>query len=221
MKPAAIGIRAHSGWAAVVSVSLNDAGKLAILDRRRLDITAGQGARAKQPYHYAETLDFSKAERFLKNYFQASAKLACKAFDELLDGLRAQKYRVAAVAVLCASGRGLPALAGILASHALIHAAEGEFFREVLWNACSGRRLSAVGIRERDLDNCAESALGRAAPAIRRQVSTLGRALGPPWTSDQKTAALAAAIALATNRKSLGPFAVAPNFLYSGASLVR
>jgi hypothetical protein len=35
---------------------------------------------------------------------------------------------------------------------------------------------------------------------MRQQISTLGRSLGPPWTTDQKTAALAALLVLAQQR---------------------
>jgi len=91
----------------------------------------------------------------------------------------------------------LPPLSQILASHALIHAAEGEFFREAFSKACADLDVAVTGFRERDLDECVQTAFGKAAARMRQQISTLGRSLGPPWTTDQKTAALAALIVLA------------------------
>jgi hypothetical protein len=40
-----------------------------------------------------------------------------------------------------------------------------------------------------------------AATRMWQQISTLGRSLGPPWTKDQKTAALAALVLLANKQR--------------------
>ena len=100
--------------------------------------------------------------------------------------------------LLLASGRPLPALEKILASHALVHAAEGEIYRDVLRHAIGGGRLRAVEVAERDLDDHAARVLRRPADDLTRRVAGWGKALGPPWTQDQKRAALVAWIALAT-----------------------
>jgi len=115
-----------------------------------------------------------------------------------LVGELGDQYRVVGSAVLLASGRPLPPLAKILASHALIHAAEGEFFREAFSKACESLDLPVTGFRERDLDACVQTAFGKAATRIEQQISTVGRSLGPPWTKDQKMAAIAALVVLAT-----------------------
>jgi hypothetical protein len=92
------------------------------------------------------------------------------------------------------------ASAKILASHALIHAAEGEFFREAFSKACEDLDLSVTGFRERSLDECVQTTFGKGAGRMRQQISTLGRSLGPPWTKDQKTASLAALVILANKQ---------------------
>src|SRR5438876_75201 len=56
MKPAAIGIRTHSGWGALVAVS-NSAGSVEVVERRRVVIATPGTHGAKQPYHFAENLD--------------------------------------------------------------------------------------------------------------------------------------------------------------------
>src|SRR5260370_41808253 len=197
MKCAAIGVRMHSGWGAFVAVS-RSAGTVDVIDRRRITITTPGTPGANQPYHFAESLELPEAEKFLGNCFAASKRLALAAVRDVVGELRGRQYRVVGSAVLLASGRPLPPLSKILASHALIHAAEGEFFREVFSKACEGLDLSVSGIRERDLEECVQTAFGKAATRMRRQISTLGRSLGPPWTADQKTAALAALIVLAS-----------------------
>jgi len=167
------------------------------LERRRITVTIPGTPGANQPYHFAEKLQFAEAEKFLGNCFAASRRLALAAVREVVEELRGRQYRVVGSAVLLASGRPLPPLAKILASHALIHAAEGEFFREVFSKACADLELSVTGVRERDLDERVKTALGKAAARLRQQISAMGRSIGPPWTTDQKTAALAALVVLA------------------------
>jgi hypothetical protein len=199
MKRAAIGVRMHSGWGALVAVSNSD-GTAEVLERRRVAVTIPGTPGANQPYHFAEKLELAEAEKFLGNCFAASRRLALAAVRDVVDELRSRQYRVVGSGVLLASGRPLPPLAKILASHALIHAAEGEFFREVFSKACADLDLSVTGVRERDLDERVKTTLGKAAARIRQQISTMGRAIGPPWTTDQKTAALAALVVLANNQ---------------------
>lgn len=198
MKRAAIGVRMHSGWGAVVAVSF-DAGKVEILDRRNITVIPPDTAGAKQPYHFAENLKLQEAEKFLKGCFRTSVQLALAALKELMGELGSRHYSVAGIAVLRASGRPLPALSNILASHALIHAAEGEFFRDAIGRACENLDLVVTGIRERDLDECLRKAFGSKGTRMHQQVSLLGRALGPPWTTDQKTAALAGLAVLSSS----------------------
>src|SRR6266404_1515715 len=196
MKPAAIGIRTHSGWGALVAVS-NSAGSVEVVERRRVVIATPGTHGAKQPYHFAENLDLPEAERFLANCFAASKRLALAAVRDVVDKLRGCQYRVVGSAVLLASGRPLPPLSKILESHALIHAAEGQFFREAFSKACEALHLSVTGFRERDLDECVQTAFGSRTTRIRQQIAALGRSLGPPWTKDHKSAALAGLVVLA------------------------
>jgi hypothetical protein len=79
----------------------------------------------------------------------------------------------------------------------LIHTAEGEFFRTAIRNACARLRISVEAIRERELDERMQATFGNSAGRLQRQLETAGRSIGPPWTKDHKTAALAALITLA------------------------
>src|SRR5262249_46704682 len=97
------------------------------------------------------------------------------------------------------SGRVLPELRSILASHALIHTAEGEFFRKALVEAGEHCGLPIVGVKERELFERASAHFRMPAGALERRIAELGRSIGPPWTQDQKYAALVAWLAL-TNR---------------------
>jgi hypothetical protein len=195
MKRAAIGVRMHSGWGALVAVSSSN-GTVEVIERRRVAVTIPGTPGANQPYHFAENLKLGEAATFLGKCFAASKGLAVAAVGDVLSELLGRQYRVVGSAILLASGRPLPPLSQILASHALIHAAEGEFFREAFSKACADLDVAVSGFRERDLDECVQTTFGKAAALMRQQISTLGRSLGPPWTTDQKTAALAALIVL-------------------------
>src|SRR5207245_2407619 len=78
-----------------------------------------------------------------------------------------------------------------------------EFFREAFSKACEDLNLAVTGFRERELDQCVLTTFGKAAAQTQRQISTLGRFLGPPWTKDQKTAALAALLVLANQKTAI------------------
>jgi hypothetical protein len=199
MKCAAIGVRMHSGWGALVAIS-NNAGIVELLVRRRVMVITPGRPGAKQPYHFAERLELSEAEKFLENCFASSQRLASVAIRDVVAELRGRQYRVVGSAIVLASGRALPSLDKILASHPLIHTAEGQFFRAVFSKACEGLDISVAGFRERDLDECVRATFGKAAPRVLRQISILGRSLGPPWTTDQKTAALVASLVLANKQ---------------------
>jgi hypothetical protein len=200
MKRAAIGVRMHSGWGALVAVT-NRSGTVEIIERRRIAVATPGMPGAVQPYHFAKDLELPKAEKFLTQSFEASKHLAAAALQDVIDELRSRQYRVEGSAMLLAAGRPLPPLPRILAAHPLIHTAEGEFFREVFSKSCQSLGLSVTGFQVRELEKCAQATFGKAATRIGQQISAMGRSLGPPWTQDQKTAALAALIVLA-NRKS-------------------
>jgi hypothetical protein len=199
MKRAALGIRMHSGWGVLVTVS-GEADSAEIMDRRRIVITHPSMPGAKQPYHYAVNLGLAEAEKYLANCAAASERLALAAVGELVQGLERRQFQIVGSAVLLASGRPLPSLSEILASHALIHTAEGEFYRGAVRKACERLEIQVTAIRERDLEERAETVFGNAASEVQRRISILGRSLGPPWTKDHKTAALAAAVILAHNQ---------------------
>ena len=140
MKNAAFGIRMHSGWGVLVCISGNVSAP-EIVDRRRIVVVEATMEGGKQPYHFAETLPLEEAERYLQKCAAVSERLALGAIRDVLEAVNARNYRIVGCAILLASGRALPALPNILASHALVHTAEGEFFRKVARAACERCRI--------------------------------------------------------------------------------
>ena len=87
MKRAAIGVRMHSGWGALVVVS-NNAGTVEVIERRRIATTTPGTPGANQPYHFAKNLELPEAEKFLGNCFAASKRLALAAVRAVVGELR-------------------------------------------------------------------------------------------------------------------------------------
>jgi hypothetical protein len=201
MQAAAVGIRPHSGWAALVVVS-GVPGAIEVIDRRRIVITASNIQGATQPYHHAKDLSLPDAERHLARCAASSEGLALEALRHAIDHARGHAKAVVGCAILLASGRNLPALPQILASHPLIHTAEGEFFRESLRRACQRLKMQVTGVRERDLDERAQAVFGARADSLKIEIAGLGKTVGPPWTTDQKNACLAALLVSSDLRSS-------------------
>ena len=199
MKRAAFGVQMHSGWGVLVAIS-GDANSVEILDRRRIATADPAIPGAVQPYHFAARLALPEQEKHLAHCAEASSCLAAKAIAEVMRELDGRGYRIVGAAVLLASGRTLPPLAKILAAHPLIHTAEGEFFRHAASKACEDLQIPVTAIRVRELDERADAAFGNAASRLENNVAKLGGSIGPPWTKDHKTAALAALLVLARSR---------------------
>ena len=199
----ALGLRSHSGWAALVAVGASRGDSPVPSDpevvlRRRIELADASIEGSKQPYHEAEGKKPKEAERIVGRCTDSSRRLAREAVWAVLVELRQRQHDVMGCGLLLASGRPLPGnLHAILASHALIHAAEGEMYRDVLRRASEHFSLPVTGVRERDVLARAAEATGVAAPELQSRVAEMGRALGPPWRQDEKLATLAAWLVLA------------------------
>jgi hypothetical protein len=192
---AALGISVHSGWGALVAIA-REAGEFQVIGRWRLEIIEAKMPGAKQPYHFVEEFELRIAEKHLNVCATISQRLASAAVREIVEKLNGVNYEARAGAILLSSGRALPPLPQILASHALIHTAEGVFFRDIFREAFERSGIRVSGIPSRELESRAQTAFGKKAGAIQRRIEHFGKTIGPPWTSDHKTAALAAAIVL-------------------------
>jgi hypothetical protein len=164
--------------------------------RRRIEMREEADVGSAQPYHYAAKLDIRHAAPYLLQAKAAAVQRAAGGLREALEALRSDGYRVHRAAVLMGSGKPLPELDRILAAHPLVHTAEGIFFREILKAACADCALPVEDIRERDVLTESASEQGISMDELRGQMTAMGKALGPPWTTDEKLAS-AAALAIA------------------------
>jgi hypothetical protein len=196
MKTAALGFRVHSGWASLIALAL-EKNQPIILARQRPHLVATFSYTFRQPYHTAEKMDLAEAQTFLDQQRDEARVLALSALRAAQTEVTQQGYKLTRAALLLASGRPLPELPKILASHSVIHTADGEFFREALLYACGRANLPVTKIKDRELLAAACATLRRKPPALTRFVNDLGKPLGSPWTQDEKSATLAAWLALA------------------------
>ena len=188
---AALGVRSHSGWAAYV-VLVGDAKNPELVERGHLELCDPSIHGSKQPFHWAEPMPARAAEKFIARCTQSTAALAEAAVAQLVE-----RYPISACCVLAASGKPLPDLKSILASHALIHAAEGDFYRDAVAAACERRSVAVRRVRERDIESELQ-ALPLTAEQARARIAEMGKKLGPPWTQDEKFAASGAWLTLAS-----------------------
>jgi hypothetical protein len=195
----AFGLKAHSGWAALVVIGGTD--RTAIIDRRRIELVDHNDASwAKQPYHAAEHLVAAEASRLVQQGINAAQRHATRAMREAVARAERDGHFVSGCAVLM--GKPMPAwtVDEILAVHFRMHKAEGVLFRDALAQAAKACSQRLVAIPEHELYDQAARSLGLTAGALAKTLALLGKSAGPPWGKDQKDAALAAMVALASPR---------------------
>jgi hypothetical protein len=210
MRRAALGFRAHSGWAVMVAVaeppSLGVPTASMVIERCRIDLvgteTPARTTAPVQPYHVAREYDLERAQQIIESCVEEATRLAQNAVRRAIEGLRTKAWEAVACGILLASGRPLPSLGQILASHSLIHTAEGALFRNVLKAAGESCGLRVISVKERDLFPLAAAELGASAERLRSDVDGLGRMLGPPWRQDEKYAALVGWMALSATARA-------------------
>jgi len=189
MADVAIGFRDHSGWAVAVVVSTEPA----VLGRRRLELCDPDLPR--QVYHAAAGKPLDRAGALVTKVEANVVATASSAVAELAADLLRAGHRVRAVGVPVGTVKVPEDLGAILGSHPMLHAAEGELYREALADSAEAAGLPVVRFVAKSLMREASAITGR---PIEETLATLGRNLGPPWAKDQKEAAAAALLALHT-----------------------
>ncbi len=191
-----LGFAPHSGWAAVVIVG----GEIRIPEvfaRARVEMADPRLAGSKQPYHEVEALPLEEAEARLHRLSKSAGDMAYEAIHALIEDVGKRERPPGAAGILDSSGRRGGSLAAVLASHALIHTADGDHFRQALEDASRRCGLAVVRIRQRDLVDRAAATLRRSPPQLAAMIRSLGKPLRAPWGADQKSAALLAWLLLA------------------------
>lgn len=99
MKSAAIGVRVHSGWGAVVAVAGQN-GAEEIIERRKVIIVDAEKPGVTQPYHYVKKMELPAAERHLTQCAIDSKRLAREGLDHISAELLKRGYSLVGTAIL-------------------------------------------------------------------------------------------------------------------------
>jgi hypothetical protein len=192
----AFGLKAHSGWAALVALGAG-AGELHVVDRRRIELVDDDEAWwANQPYHTAEGLSPNKARDVIKRSIQSARRNAIRELRAALRRAQQSDHQVVACAMLIAQPMPAWTIDEILAVHFRMHQAEGALFRDALAQAAEASGLRLIAVSEKQLEAEAQAALAKPIYVLKKRIATLGKLVGPPWAKDQRDASLAAMIAL-------------------------
>lgn len=196
----AIGCRVHSGWTAMVVVG-GSAKAPVVFDRRRIINADRSIPGSKQPYHYVETWPLPKAQEYLSRCMRRTQQMTRDELAAVVKETKAKGLVVIGCGILTSSGRPVPSLEQALSSHAMLHTAEGEFYRNALAEASEHCDVAVTRLREKELFAHAQGILGVPPESLTKRLGELGRTLGPPWSQDEKLAALTAWIVLVSNKK--------------------
>ncbi len=185
------GCKPHSGWAIAVLVG-GSATEPLVLDRRRVQLCPDDLPR--QVYHAALGLPRPRAAALVAKVDAAVAAMTADVLSELTE-LARDRGDLIAIAVI-GRPRAIPQLESVLASHALLHAAEGELYRGALDDAAEVRGLAVVTAPSKGTMEDAAAALGTTRDLLASRLTALRTELGAPWQADHKDATAAALMAL-------------------------
>jgi hypothetical protein len=194
-RPAAIGFAPHSGWAAMVVLNGSAAG-LQVLARSRVELIDAHDPQSKQPYHAVEFMCVEEATGRLDGYMAVARTLAQEAIRTQERDLQERGFQLKSIGILDSASRKPSSLSSILSSHALIHAADGNHFRNALATAAELLGIQVRRIPARALHDQALDRLRLPQKKVLDTVNELALQVGPPWGADQKQAALLAWILL-------------------------
>jgi hypothetical protein len=192
---AAIGCRAHTGWAVFVVVA-GGLERPEVLVRSREELADPRGRIRRSVYQAARGQEPASAAKLVEAAERIAREQAATAFDRTLRAVKAEGVVVRSCGVVVGTFPESAKLESILASHALAHAAEGRLYQHALLRGAELRGLETITVPKRSIWEQGEAVLGVDRNELRQWIHELRREVGPPWAQDQKLAALAAWIAL-------------------------
>lgn len=120
----AFGMKAHSGWAALIVLG-TERGELRVVDRRRMELVGKDDESwAKQPYHAAEDLSADEARDLVGRGLASARRIAVREVRTAAERAREEGHEVVACAVLMGDPMPDWTVDEILAVHFRMHKAE-------------------------------------------------------------------------------------------------
>lgn len=189
---ASLGFRVKSGWATALLLT-GQPGEPSVVERRVVELSDPDIPESRQPYHAVMEASRSEAQHVEKRLGKIVRTAAQRSITELDQYLRHVGYEVRGIGLVVGSAIDP---AQIKNEHIRAHALEGQLFRTALEEAARSVGWRTLVLVERSAYAEAASAFAKPEAELKRMIAGLGRSL-KPWRADEKTAALAAWMALA------------------------
>ena len=166
-----------------------------VADRCLLALSNPAVPDTRQPYHAVMRASASphRAAQLEQRLVSAVRRATTTAVRRLLAHYRRSGRRPRRAGIVVGSVIDPMTIAN---DHIRAHALEGRLFRTVLEQALRSRGVSCAITVERAVYARAARELKRGEAELKRAVTELGRSLDGPWRADEKTATLAAWMAL-------------------------
>jgi hypothetical protein len=194
-KPEALGLVTHTGWAHAVAITLQDGVPLVLL-KQRLPMWGPVKPGEDHLYHRAADLPLDAARRALAADEREGRRVSAASFRKFAQELITRGYRLVAVRLVDRIRRPLPPLETVLASHPLLHAAEGLFFRRVLVAEAGKLIPDTAQLDGDDLPKGVAKAARLSTGDVAECLARAGKSAGRPWTQEHRLCALAGWLAL-------------------------
>ena len=189
----AIGFRVKTGRATAV-VMAGPASAPRVLSRKSLQLWDPAIPESHQPFHAELELPAAESAQVVPKALKAVERVALSALRELVRELQAAPGSIVGIALVAGSATDPESIRN---PHMRAHAREGQLFPHALAAAAKTMRIPAVTLVESEVFASAAAKLKKTPDAIKLALTELGRAVGKPWSAEEKAAAAAAWITLA------------------------
>ena len=185
----AIGFRVKTGRATAV-VMAGPATAPHVLSRKNLQLFDPAIPESHQPFHAELELPPSDSARVVP----LVDRVALSALRELVGEVQTEQGVILGISLVAGSATDPESIRN---PHMRAHAREGQLFPHALAAAARTMRILAATMVEAEVFASAAAKLGKSPDAIKIAVTEMGRAVGKPWSAEEKCAAAAAWITLA------------------------
>jgi hypothetical protein len=192
--PAALGFRVKSGWA-MAALLAGPASSPSLLRCEAVLLCDPKEPKSKQPYHVALELPEKEAALIVRKLRKIVGEAAKRSVAELLKQAGSAGYAIRGAALVVGS---LVDPASLHNGHIRAHALEGQLFRSVLEDAFRSQGIPCAVLLEKTAYATAAAALQKSPAQAKRIAASLGDARDGSWRAEEKLAALAAWMSLAT-----------------------
>jgi hypothetical protein len=189
----AIGLRVKTGRATAV-VMTGPASAPRVLSRKSLQLWDPAVPESHQPWHAEFELPAEESALIVPKALEAVERVALSALRELVGEVQTGQGAILGISLVAGSATDPESIHN---PHMRAHARAGQLFPDALAAAARAMRIPSATMVESEVFATAAAKLGKSPDAIKIAVTEMGRAVGKPWSAEEKCAAAAAWITLA------------------------